>query len=53
LEYATATGKETLKVLESAAKFVPVPFLQEVIRVALKVLQVCEVRHLRLTDLET
>jgi hypothetical protein len=43
-DYITATGKEVLIVLQSAAKAIPVPFLQEAIGVALKIIQVCEVR---------
>jgi hypothetical protein len=43
-DYITATGKEVLIVLESAAKVIPVPFLQDAIGVALKIIQVCEVR---------
>jgi hypothetical protein len=44
MEYAAEAGKETLEVLQIAAKFVPIPFIQEAIDVALKVLQACEVR---------
>ncbi|KAF8900857.1 hypothetical protein CPB84DRAFT_1847095 [Gymnopilus junonius] len=43
-QYATATGKEVLTILESAAGIIPVPFLQEAIGVALKIIQVCEER---------
>jgi hypothetical protein len=43
-EYAAEGGKEMLEVLQTAAKFVPIPFIQEAIAVALKVLQACEVR---------
>ena len=43
-DYITATGKEVLIVLESAAKVIPVPFLQDAIGVALKIIEVCEVR---------
>jgi hypothetical protein len=43
-DYITATGKEILTVLHSAAKAIPVPLLQEAIGVALKIIQVCEVR---------
>jgi hypothetical protein len=43
-DYISATGKEVLVVLESAAKVIPVPFLQDAIGVALKIIQVCEVR---------
>ena len=43
-EYITATGKEVLTVLQSAANLIPVPFLQDAIKAALKIIQVCEVR---------
>ena len=43
-DYLTATGKEVLIVLQSAAKVIPVPLLQEAIGVVLKIIQVCEVR---------
>ncbi len=43
-EYIAATGKEVLTVLQSAAKVMPVPLLQDAIGVALKIIQVCEVR---------
>ena len=43
-DYISATGKEVLVVLQSAAKIIPVPFLQDAIGVALKIIQVCEVR---------
>jgi hypothetical protein len=43
-DYLKATGKEILIVLQSAAKVIPVPLLQEAIGVALKIIQVCEVR---------
>ena len=42
-DYITATGKEVLIVLQSAAKVIPVPLLQEAIGVALKIIEVCEV----------
>jgi hypothetical protein len=42
-DYITATGKEVLIVLQSAAKFIPVPLLQDAIGVALKIIEVCEV----------
>jgi len=45
-DYAMATGKEILTVLQSAASLIPVPFLQEAIGVALKVIEVCEVRRI-------
>lgn len=43
LEYTIATGKETLRILKSAATLIPVPFLQDAIQVALTVLELCEV----------
>jgi hypothetical protein len=39
-----ATVKEVLTLAESAASVAPVPFLQEAIGVALKIIQLCEVR---------
>ena len=42
--YATATVKEVLTMAQSAASVIPVPFLQEAIGVALKIIQLCEVR---------
>jgi len=38
-----ATLKEVLTLSQSAARIVPVPFLQEAIEVALKIIEVCEV----------
>jgi len=43
-EYIVATGKELLTLLQSAAGVIPVPLLQDAIGVALKIIQVCEVR---------
>ena len=43
-DYITATGKEVLIVLQSAAEVIPVPLLQEAIAVALKIIEICEVR---------
>ncbi|KIM42757.1 hypothetical protein M413DRAFT_26755 [Hebeloma cylindrosporum] len=40
--YTIATVKEVLTLSQSAAAVVPVPFLQEAIGVALKIIQVCE-----------
>ena len=37
-----ATGKQTLKVLQSAAAFIPVPLIREAVGVALKIVEVCE-----------
>ena len=43
-DYILATGKEVLTVLQSAAKVIPVPLLQDAIGVALKIIEACEVR---------
>jgi hypothetical protein len=43
-DYALATVKEVLTLSQSAASVIPVPFLQEAIGVALKIIQLCEVR---------
>lgn len=43
LEYARASVIETLYILESAAKLIPIPFLKEAIHLALTVLRACEV----------
>jgi len=45
-DYAVATGKEVLAVLQSAASLIPVPFLGEAIGVAIKVIEICEVRRI-------
>jgi len=42
--YAMATVKEVLTLAQSAASVVPVPFLKQAIEVALKIIQLCEVR---------
>ena len=42
-KYITASGKQALTLLQSAASLIPVPFLQEAIGVALKIIEVCEV----------
>ena len=42
--YAMATVKEVLTLSQSAASVIPVPFLKEAINVALKIIQLCEVR---------
>ena len=39
-----ATGKQVLKVLQSAAALIPVPLIREAIGVALKIMEVCEER---------
>lgn len=41
-KYITASGKQALTLLQSAAAVIPVPFLQEAIGVALKIIDVCE-----------
>jgi len=43
-QYVMATGKQALALLQSAASIIPVPFLQEAIGVAMKIIQICEVR---------
>ena len=43
-DYAIATVKEVLTLAQSTAPVIPVPFLKEVISVALKIIQLCEVR---------
>ena len=43
-DYAMATVKEVLTLAQSATSVIPVPFLKEAIGVALKIIQVCEVR---------
>jgi len=45
-DYAMATVKEVLTLSHSAAGVMPVPFLREAIGVALKIIQVCEVRFI-------
>jgi len=45
-DYAIATVKEVLTLSHSAAGVMPFPFLQEAIGVALKIIQVCEVRQI-------
>ena len=45
-DYTMATVKEVLTLSQSAAGVTPVPFLQEAIGVALKIIQVCEVRRI-------
>ena len=41
-KYFMATGKQSLKVLQSAAAFIPVPLIREAVGVALKIMEVCE-----------
>ena len=40
-----ATVKEVLTMAQSASSVIPVPFLKEAIGVALKIIQLCEVRR--------
>ena len=42
--YAITTVKEVLTLAQSAALVAPVPFLTEAIGIALKIIQLCEVR---------
>ena len=42
-EYAITTVKEVLTLSQTAASVIPVPFLNEAIGVALKIIQLCEV----------
>ena len=46
IDYTMATVKEVLTLSQSAAAVLPIPFLQEAIEVALKIIQVCEVRRI-------
>ena len=41
-QYIMDIGKQTLKVLQSAAAFIPVPLIREAVGVALKIMEVCE-----------
>ena len=43
-DYAMATVKEVLTLAQSAASVIPVPFLKEAIGIALKIIQLCDVR---------
>ena len=45
-KYIAATGKQALMLLQSAAALIPVPMMQEAIGVALKIIQMCEVRKI-------
>ena len=46
-EYIKATGKQGLLLLQSAGALIPVPLIQDVIGVALKIIEVCEVCKIR------
>ncbi|CAA7267066.1 unnamed protein product [Cyclocybe aegerita] len=41
-DYMSHGGKQIVQVLETAAGLIPVPFLQEAIRIALRVIEACE-----------
>jgi hypothetical protein len=43
-QYIVATGKQALALLRSAASVIPVPLLRDAIGVAMKIIEVCEVR---------
>jgi hypothetical protein len=45
-KYITASGKEVLTLLQSAAALIPVPMLREAIGVAVKIIEVCGVRKI-------
>ena len=45
-KYITASGKQVLTLLQSAAAVIPVPMLREAIGVAVKIIEVCEVREI-------
>ena len=49
-DYAVATVKEVLTLAQSAASVIPVPLLKEAIGVALKIIQVCEVRWILILE---
>ena len=42
-QYIKETGKQALTLLQTAAPFIPVPFIKEAVDVALKIIEVCEV----------
>ena len=43
-QYIMATGKQALALLQTAARVIPVPLLQDAIGIAMKIIEVCEVR---------
>ena len=43
-DYAIATVKEVLTLSQTATSVIPIPFLKEAIGIALKIIQICEVR---------
>lgn len=52
-QYVMATGKQALALLQSAARIIPVPLLQEAIGIAMKIIQVCEVRGIPREEVES
>ena len=42
-QYIKASGKQALSLLQTATPFIPVPLVKEVVDVALKIIEVCEV----------
>jgi hypothetical protein len=48
LAYSRASGIEILRFLELAARLIPVPFLKDVIQLAITVLQACDVSQFHL-----
>jgi len=46
-QYFMATGKQALALLQTAAGVIPVPLLQDAIGIAMKIIEVCEVRRIR------
>ena len=51
-DYSVATVKAVLTLAQSAASVIPVPFLNAAIGVALKIIQVCEVRWILTTKIQ-
>ena len=45
-QYIMAAGEQTLVGLQSAAAFIPVPLIREAVEVALRIIEVCEVRKI-------
>lgn len=43
IRYITTSGKEVLKLLQSAVGVLPVPLLQDTIGIVIKIVEVCEV----------
>ncbi|KAJ3513168.1 hypothetical protein NLJ89_g3100 [Agrocybe chaxingu] len=42
MQYIAASGEQALKLLQFAASVIPVPLLQDAIRVALKIIEICK-----------